>query len=327
MRGAVAGPELQMFSMRFTLRQLAYFVAVGETGSVTLASERVNISPPSISAAISQLETEFGIQLFVRRHAQGLSLTPAGERFLQAAKAILQQAEDLHGVADEVASAVTGPLHIGSFRTFSPLLIPELCKSFLNQYPGVSLQVLEGDEAALLAKLRRAEINLAVTYALHVTGDIAFEPLAELPTYILLPADHRHARRKSLDLSEMQDEPFILLDMPLSREYFMSLFMREELTPTIAARSEYPETVRGYVASGFGYSVMTARPMNKAALNGKGLAYVPLSGQHARMVLGLATLKNLRKTRATQAFEEHCRRLVATGHLPGMAPLEEHPRE
>lgn len=59
--------------LRFTLRQLEYLVAVGELGSVTEAAERVNVSAPSVSAAISQLEREFGITLFVRRHAHGAS--------------------------------------------------------------------------------------------------------------------------------------------------------------------------------------------------------------------------------------------------------------
>lgn len=319
-QGLVNDLDLRTFSMRFTLRQLAYFVAAGEVGGVTLASERINISQPSISAAISQLEAEFGLQLFVRHHAQGLSLTPAGQRLMHAAKALLQQAEDLHGIADEVAKSISGPLHVGSFRTLAPMLIPELCKAFLAQYPAVKLQVCEDDEAALIAKLRRAEINLALTYAIHLTEDIGFEPLAELPTHILLPADDPLAKEESLHLSVLAERPFILLDMPLSKEYFLSLFIMQGLTPNIVAKSEYPETVRSFVACGFGYSLMTARPMNKAAVNGKGLAYVRLAGDFSPMVLGIATLKGLRKTRATESFEDHCRQLISTDGLPGMAP-------
>ena len=63
---------------RFTFRQLEYLVAVGEAGSVAAATEKVNVSSPSISAAISQLEAELGVQLFIRQHAHGLSLTPGG---------------------------------------------------------------------------------------------------------------------------------------------------------------------------------------------------------------------------------------------------------
>ncbi|MFU0504767.1 LysR family transcriptional regulator [Pseudaminobacter sp. NGMCC 1.201702] len=321
-QGLVNDLDPRTFSMRFTLRQLAYFVAAGEVGGVTLASERINISQPSISAAISQLEAEFGLQLFVRHHAQGLSLTPAGQRLMYAAKALLQQAEDLHGVAYEVARSVSGPLHIGSFRTLAPMLVPELCKSFLAQYPAVTLRFSEDDEAALIAKLRRAEINLALTYSIHLTEDIHFEPLAELPTYILLPADDELATRTSVPLSELAERPFILLDMPLSKEYFLSLFMMHGLTPNIVATSEYPDTVRSFVACGFGYSLMTARPMNMCAANGKQLAYVRLEGDFTPMKLGMATLKDLRKTRATETFEQHCRELISTDALPGMAPWQ-----
>ncbi|MGF7162990.1 DNA-binding transcriptional LysR family regulator [Rhodoligotrophos appendicifer] len=309
--------------MRFTLRQLAYFVAAGETGSVTLASERVNISQPSISAAIAQLEAEFGLQLFVRHHAQGLSLTASGERFLQAAKALLHQAEELHDLADEVAGAVAGPLQIGSFRTLSPLLVPGLARGFLDLYPRVKLSVMEGDEAELLVRLRRAEISLALTYVLNITDEVEFEPLAELPTYILLSADHPFAQHRSIALRDLMHEPFILLDMPLSREYFLSLFQREGLTPTIAARSDYPETVRSYVASGFGFSLLTARPANKAALDGKPLAYVALEGDYNPMVLGIASLKGLRKTQSARVFEAYCRSVISTERLPGTAVLGE----
>ena len=70
--------------LRFTLRQLEYFVAVGEEGSIAAASETLNVSSPSISAAIAQLEAEFGLPLFVRKHARGLSLTPRGSAFVRA---------------------------------------------------------------------------------------------------------------------------------------------------------------------------------------------------------------------------------------------------
>ena len=80
--------------LRFTFRQLEYMVAVGDAGTIALASQRINVSSPSISAAISQLEREFGIQLFVRHHAQGLTLTPGGQRIFNEAKRILEEHHD-----------------------------------------------------------------------------------------------------------------------------------------------------------------------------------------------------------------------------------------
>ena len=307
--------------VRFTLRQLAYFVAAGETGSVTQASERVNISQPSISAAILHLEREFGLQLFIRHHAQGLSLTPAGVRFLQAAKIVLQSAHDLYDVASEATSSISGSINVGSFCTYAPVLIPELCKTFLDRHPGVELNVTEGSEASLLEKLRHAQIDVALTYDMYVTPDIGFEPLARLPTYVLAAAEHPLASRPSVRLEELRDERFILLDLPLSREYFLSLFSRADISPSIVAHTPNPETLRSYVGSGFGISLMTARPLSKVAVNGTRLEYVPLEGDHPPMVLGLATLKELRRTRVVGAFEAHCRETISDKSLPGMSPM------
>lgn len=118
--------------------------------------------------------------------------------------------------------------------------------------------------------------------------DIAFKPLAELSTYVLLVEDYPMAQRGGLRLAELADEPFILLDMPVSREYSLALFSESGLTPRIAARSEQPETVRSYVAAGVGFSLLTARPGNRAALTGRPRAYVPLEESFPPMVLGLA---------------------------------------
>ncbi len=86
--------------LRFTLRQLEYFIAVGEAGSIALAAEKVNVTAPSMSSAIAQLEAGFGVQLFTRRHAQGSVLTPTGERFMEQARLVLEHAAKLNDLAN-----------------------------------------------------------------------------------------------------------------------------------------------------------------------------------------------------------------------------------
>ena len=90
--------------IRFSLRQLEYLVVVGECGTIARAAERVNVSSPSISTAISQLEAEFGLPLFVRKHAHGLSLTPGGRQFVEQARVVLAEAARLN----DLAIAITG---------------------------------------------------------------------------------------------------------------------------------------------------------------------------------------------------------------------------
>ena len=110
--------------MRYTLRQLEYFIAAGETGSITLAAERIAISQPSISAAIAHLEREWKVQLFIRHHAQGLSLTPTGRTMLREAKSVVGQAAGLYAAASASLDQVRGALTIGCMTTLAPMLVP-----------------------------------------------------------------------------------------------------------------------------------------------------------------------------------------------------------
>ncbi|MEM7426453.1 MAG: LysR family transcriptional regulator [Pseudomonadota bacterium] len=304
--------------MRFTLKQLEYFVAAGEALSIKQASERINISQPSISSAIAHLESDLGVQLFVRHHARGLSLTPAGRRLLAEAKSLLLQAATIYEVANETSSEVRGQLALGCFVTLAPMIMPELVHSFQSEYPGVRLQPEEGDHAELVARLQRAELDIVLTYDLPVPDGISFEALVALPPHVLVAADHRLAGRSSIGLQDLEGDPLILLDLPQSREYFLSIFHQEGVAPKIHARSRQQDVVRTMVANGHGFTLANVRPRNLTALDGRPLRQIPLDGDHRPMRIGIASLIQERKTRLLQTFETHCRALISDGAVPGM---------
>lgn len=304
--------------MRFSLRQLTYFIAAAETGSVTLAAERVSISQPSISTAISHLEREFGVQLFIRHHAQGLSLTPIGRELLTEAKKLIDQADGLYAVASEASGQVRGRLTFGCMLTLAPMVVPELAQTFVAAYPSVEITHTEADHERLIDGLRRAEIDAIITYDLNVPPGVDFLPLASLPPHIVVGEEHPLAHRTSVKLSELAEEPLILLDLPVSRDYFLALFLKEDLTPRVHARSVYPDVIRTMVANGYGYTLANVRPRSHVALDGRRVVRVALEGAHRPMVIGIAMLAATRRSRLLQAFETHCRALFADGNIPGM---------
>lgn len=304
--------------MRYTLRQLEYFIAAGETGSITLASERINISQPSISTAISQLEAELGVKLFLRHHAQGVSLTPAGRRLLQEAKRLVEQAEALYGVAAEAMGALRGRLMVGCLVTLAPMILPELIHGFTTQHPAAQIHHLVADQERLLAALAQGEIDLAVTYDLAIPAGIELAPLASLPPHALVGAAHALAGESAVELAALAAEPLILLDLPHSRDYFLALFLAQGLSPTIGARSAYPEVVRTMVANGYGYALANVRPRSDRALDGRQVVRVPLAGTHRPMTIGLAALAEPRRPRLLEAFAAHCRAAITQRAIPGM---------
>jgi DNA-binding transcriptional LysR family regulator len=304
--------------MNFTLRQLGYFVAAAETGSITLASKRANISQPAISTAISHIERELKVQLFLRRHAQGLSLTPAGRALLRDAKQLLKQADGLYSAAADIGHPMRGELSVGWFSTLAPIVMPELVQAFLKSFPETQIRTLESHQEGLVKSLRAAEIEVAITYDLQIGEDIDFQPLASLPPYALFGASHPLARERTVKLSQLAPLPMVLLDMPMSREYFLALFIRDRLEPHIAWSSAKPDVVRSMVANGLGYTLANVRPRADVALDGRRVFSVPLTGDPPPVRIGIATLKQLEKTRLVEAFERHCRELISEKYIPGM---------
>lgn len=296
--------------LRFTLRQLEYFVAVGEAGSIAKAAEQVNVSPPSISASIAQLETEFGVQLFVRKHSHGLSLTSGGRVFLKEAARLLADADALHDIAGDIAGKVRGPLAVGCLMTFAQIVLPPLRMKFERAYPDVRVRQFERNQGQLLEMLQRGEIDAALTYDLELSQDMTFEPLMQLPAYVMLPAGHALAARTSITPQELVDEPMVLLDLPYSREYFLSAFQNRGLRPNIAERTPDIAVMRSMVANGFGYGIANMRPLHNMSPDGKPLVFVTLEGDIRPLTMGVLLPNTEHRTQTVQAFIEHCRRFV-----------------
>lgn len=304
--------------LRFTLRQLEYFVAVGETGSIAHASEKVNVSSPSISAAVSQMEEEFGLQLFVRKHAHGLSLTPAGHQFMDQAKAVLYEANALSRLADNISGLVQGPLAVGCLLTFAQMVVPGLRRRFEKLYPSVRVSQVERNQTELFDLLRCAEIDVALTYDLDIPTDLDFLPLAELPPYAILSEAHPLAHRQAVSIAELKDHAMVLLDLPLSAEYFLSFYNQIGVKPRIAERTRDMAVMRSLVANGFGYSIANIRPLTDSAPDGCKLIYVPLVGNLRPLRLGLVTCDGALNVLTVKAFIEHCRETITDESIPGL---------
>ncbi len=304
--------------LRFTLRQLEYFVAVGEAGSISLASEKVNVSAPSMSSAIAQLEAGFGVQLFTRRHAQGSVLTEPGQAFMQQALKILAEADKLNDLAQIVSDTVRGALRVGCLRTFAQILMPQLRRQFEDKHADVDFSQLEMDQAEIFEGLRSARIDIALTYDLALVSDIAFEPLVKLPPYVMLPPEHPLAARSTVTMADLVEHPMVLLDLPHSSDYFLSLFRSLGRRPQVIERTREIAVQRSMVANGFGFGLANMRTVSDTAPDGKPLIFLPLSDNPEPLNLGIAIARAAHVPRRVQAFIDHCHDLVDARRLPGV---------
>ncbi|QNP59956.1 LysR substrate-binding domain-containing protein [Paenacidovorax monticola] len=276
--------------INISLRQLEYFAAAARHGGAARAAEALSVSQPSISKAIADLEVLWGETLFVRRHARGLELTAAGHMRHREAHALLESARALEGPrTDEEA----GLLRVGCLATLAPRHLPAMLVRMRERHPRVEIEVHEGDTEALLQMLERGALDTALLYDLGLARPVRLEPVTAFVPYALLPARHALAARASLSLAALAQEPFILIDLPHSREYFLSLFRQAGVAPRIAHATPSIEMVRSLVANGLGVSLLTTRPVRDWSYDGKRLACRRLRGPLAAQAVVLATPERL----------------------------------
>jgi len=292
--------------MNYTLKQIKYFIAVAKYGSVTTASEHLFISQPAISNAIIQLEESFGVQLLVRHHAKGIDLTPSGKNILRQAVSLIKHADEVDHYAKEQSTALAGPINLGCFVTIAPFYIPKLINLFRDLYPDVNFILHEGNISEIQELLSNGTIDLAFIYDLGGTEKMDLRPLTTLEPKVLLHANHPLAKKKSIELKMLERVPMVLLDLPYSNDYFMSLFASHGFKPLIEHRSKSIEMVRSLVANGSGFSFINLVPETDTCYDGSEVVVRPLNQPSEMLTLATATLSDVRLPRRVEVFLDFC---------------------
>ncbi|MFD1212459.1 LysR family transcriptional regulator [Arthrobacter sp. GCM10027362] len=262
---------------RYTLRQLAYFTAVAEAGTIMAAADELRVSPTAVAAAIGELERIFKTQLTVRRKAHGVSLTPAGSYLYSRAVSLLRDAEELELSATSGGQELAGPLVVGCYLTLAPTILPVLLEGFTVNHPKVQLDFVEGTQDEMQERLFAGELDLAVVYDMDLRPGLGSVLLCEAEAYVLLPAGHRLARSAEVPLAGLAGEPMILLDAPPSSSHTLALFEDAGVAPQIRYRTTDFELTRSLVGRGAGYSVLVQRPAVDASYEGRMVAARPIT--------------------------------------------------
>ncbi len=290
----------------YTLRQLGYFVAVAECGSVTNAAANVHLSQSAMSTALADLERALDIQLLTRHRSRGVTLTAAGEHLLVACRRLLAEADDLMNEAHGLGQKLAGSFSLGCFGVLAPYVLPEVAATCADRYPELRLETHEVDLDALAEGVLGGRFELGLGYDLAADPRLTRSRVRRLSPYILLPAAHKLARRSRIRLDQLTNEPLALLDLPQSREYFQGLFSSVGIEPLVRYRSTNVETVRALVGRGLAYTLLNLRPSVSMSLDGREVVAVPLDPPGAPLDVVLIAAAGGRLTRRAEAVAEVC---------------------
>ncbi|WP_370184815.1 LysR substrate-binding domain-containing protein [Rhodococcus wratislaviensis] len=271
---------------RFTLRQLAYFKAIAATGSISAAAAAESVSRSALTSALDALEQSLRTQLFVRHKAHGVILTPTGERILEMANALLQDAEQIEASIDQ--SHLTGSVAVGCFSSLGPTIVPTLFDALAADHPGVTVRAYTESADRLMQLLLSGEIEIAIGYNTHLDRALQTVPLFETRMHGIVSADHPAAAQPVIAAIDLVEEPLILLDVPPSPEYVSNYFRELDLSPVIRHRFPSFEVVRSLVARGYGYSLFIQQPASGVSYEGVPVVAKPLLPAPRRERVGVA---------------------------------------
>lgn len=240
----------------FTLRQLAYLVAVADTGTIISAAERMHVSPSAMSDAITELERAMGARLCVRRKSHGVTMTSAGKRAVADGRDLLRAANELGVAVDARGDQLAGPLAVGCFATIAPTVMPPLLNDFGTRHPGLDISFTESTQDHLVTLLDSGQLDVAFVYDAYLPAQVPRVSAFALRPHIILPADHRLAHEPEVRLEDLIDEDFIMLNAPPSTEHALGFFTQRGLAPRVRHRTGNPDVVRTLVGRGLGFGML-----------------------------------------------------------------------
>lgn len=232
-----------------TLTQLKYFAAVCDHGSVSGAAQALFLSQPSLSAAISELEEEFGAPLF-QRHRRGMILTPGGTQLYTLARDLLKQAEQTQRLMTELGKG-RKVLRLGVPPMIGSLLLPHLFQSFLPAHPDLSLTIIEEGRRDVLTRLEEDQLDMILLpHDRPLPATLSTLSVGQVETVCCVRHDHPLTHLDRITPEALADTPLVLFqDSFFQTEVIKSWFARAQITPHILLQTRQLSTLQSVVAS------------------------------------------------------------------------------
>lgn len=289
--------------MSFTLRQLNYFVAVAEHGSISAGAQSLSISQSAVTEAIKDLEADLGVKLF-ERHSRGLRITHRGHQFLRHATTILAEVAGARGAFEDAGQSAHGTLHLGLTSLVAGYVISDLLAKYRRANPKVEISAIEESSEYLEHLLIGGEMDVAIMMTSKVAERSALnaETLEVSPYRLWMPIGHRLASQNSISLADLKDEPLIMLNIDEMEQETVKLLSALGTRPKVAFSTRSVEAVRSLVATGAGVALLPDLVYRPWSLEGDRIEARDVSGALPIVQVGLVWRKGSQLSLAAREF-------------------------
>lgn len=268
---------------------------VAKTKSFNQASAKLHITPTSLSRQIKRIEEELGIELFIRT-TRSVTLSQAGEKFVESGKRILDELADIHRQMRKFANGTKGHLTIGTIPVLNEYGITGLIQQFINQYPNVSLDIREAEYFDLYPMLYEQKIDLAILtlYDQDKPKDVRLRsrPLIDDEFVLVAQAGHPLLDKKSIRLSDTASETFISFSS--LRQETVDACNKAGFTPKFSHFTTHRlDTTLGLVAEGAGVAIVPLAEVTR--IRWENIQYVRLVPEIHRTLMMVFSEQSSRK--------------------------------
>ncbi|HEX4743222.1 MAG TPA: LysR substrate-binding domain-containing protein [Candidatus Limnocylindria bacterium] len=266
------------------IHQLRYFVAVAERRHFTQAAQDLAVAQPSVSKQIRKLEGELGAALFQRARGE-IALTQAGEALLPWAKRVLADVDGARNEVRDLAGLGRGRLSVGATPSLTTVVLPEVLARFHAEHPGIELVLHEAGSRALLERLERGDIEVALVILPAPEASFATTPLYREELVVAVARDHRFARRRSIRVADLRDVPLVMFREGYDlRAVTIAACQQAGFEPVFALEGGEMDGVLRMAAAGLGVAVVPASVIER----GGALVAVRLADPPLERTVGLA---------------------------------------
>lgn len=247
------------------IRYLNYFVEVAKQGGFTKAAESLNLTQPTLSKMIKNLEDELGVTLFDRSGKQ-ISLTDTGAVALRQVQRILQSVEELYSLLDDVANLKTGNIRIGLPPIIGSLFFPRIIAEFHRSYPKITIELIENGAKTIEHSLENGMIDFAVVVAPVNESVFYSHPFITEELAVIAHSKHHLSRRSSVSLIDLKAESFILLGQSFTlHDLIRKACIDAGFVPNVEYESSQWDFIAEMVAADMGISILPRTICEKIA--------------------------------------------------------------
>ncbi|MBI5606890.1 MAG: LysR family transcriptional regulator [Deltaproteobacteria bacterium] len=283
--------------------QLRIFYQAAKYQSCTVAAKKLFITQPAVTAQVKAFEDSCNLRLFKKR-GRKIYLTDEGKKLYQYANQIFEYEKEIEDIIEDMRALKTGVLKLGTTKTYARTYMPIFITRFRQSYPHIKIHLNEGSSLEMANSLLDFQNEIAIIAKIEDNPQICYVPFCREDILVLMPPDHALAKKRSVTLAEIAQEPIIIKERGSgTRKALDEALAQKGIVPNISMETTNTDFIKQLVIRGAGISFLVKSGILKELEEGK-LVTVPIKDCQIHSDVNLAYLRTQHLSTPAQAFLE-----------------------